>query len=112
MSLDSDMSATLVGDPAIFAEIFPLSHELGELLNDPWSTTSRRITSSPAYSPAARQNNLEVGDLIETLPTPIAIAHCTARRVTLKRWTLSVVRGAPFHRTGLRVTTAFQTPPC
>jgi hypothetical protein len=35
-SLDSDVSATLFGDPTIFADIFALSHELGELLNDPF----------------------------------------------------------------------------
>jgi hypothetical protein len=69
-SLDADIADFAFGNPAIFADIFPLSHELGETLNDPFvnnATPSYQIPGAPA---GACQNNLEVGDIIENLPNP------------------------------------------
>jgi hypothetical protein len=69
-SLDADIAEFAFGDPTIFADIFPLSHELGETLNDPFvnnATPSYQIPGAPA---GACQNSLEVGDIIENLPNP------------------------------------------
>jgi hypothetical protein len=70
ISLDADIADFVFGDPTIFADIFPLSHELGELLNDPFinnATPNYQIPGAPA---GVCQNNLEVGDVIENLPNP------------------------------------------
>jgi hypothetical protein len=67
-SLDSDVSAALFGNPATFADIFPLSHELGELLNDPFGNNATPNYQLPGLPPGTCQSNLEVGDLIEDLP--------------------------------------------
>jgi hypothetical protein len=69
-SLDSDVSAALFGNPVIFADIFPLSHELGELLNDPFANNATPSYQLPGLPPGFCQSNLEVGDLIENLPNP------------------------------------------
>jgi hypothetical protein len=69
-SLDSDVSAAIFGDPTIFADIFALTHELGELLNDPFVNNVTPNYQLPGLPPGACQNNLEVGDLIENLPNP------------------------------------------
>lgn len=66
-SLDSVVANAIFGDPAIFADINPLSHELGETLNDPFVnnvTPNYQIPGAPA---GACQNFLEVGDIIEDL---------------------------------------------
>jgi hypothetical protein len=70
VSLDADIADFLFGDPTIFADIFPLSHELGETLNDPFvnnATPSYQIPGAPA---GFCQNSLEVGDIIENLANP------------------------------------------
>jgi hypothetical protein len=70
ISLDADIADFVFGDPTIFADIFPLSHELGELLNDPFinnATPNYQIPGAPA---GFCQNNLEVGDVVENLPNP------------------------------------------
>ena len=69
-SLDSDVSAALFGNPVLFADIFPLSHELGELLNDPFGNNATPNYQLPGLPPGSCQSNLEVGDLIENLPNP------------------------------------------
>ena len=69
-SLDSDVSAAVFGDPTLFADVFALSHELGELLNDPFVNNVTPNYQLPGLPPGACQNNLEVGDLIENLPNP------------------------------------------
>jgi hypothetical protein len=69
-SLDADIADFVFGDPTIFADIFPLSHELGETLNDPFVnnvTPNYQIPGAPA---GACQIGLEVGDIIENLPNP------------------------------------------
>lgn len=69
-SLDADIADFAFGDPTIFADIFPLSHELGETLNDPFVnnvTPSYQIPGAPA---GVCQANLEVGDIIENLANP------------------------------------------
>jgi hypothetical protein len=70
ISLDADIADFVFGDPTLFADIFPLSHELGELLNDPFinnATPNYQIPGAPA---GVCQNNLEVGDIVENLPNP------------------------------------------
>ena len=70
VSLDADIADFLFGDPTIFADIFPLFHELGETLNDPFVnnvTPNYQIPGAPA---GACQNSLEVGDIIENLANP------------------------------------------
>jgi hypothetical protein len=69
-SLDADVADLIFGDPTIFADIFPVSHELGETLNDPFVnnvTPNYQIPGAPA---GACQIGLEVGDIIENLPNP------------------------------------------
>ena len=69
-SLDADIADFVFGDPTIFADIFPLSHELGETLNDPFVnnvTPSYQIPGAPA---GVCQADLEVGDIIENLANP------------------------------------------
>jgi hypothetical protein len=69
-SLDSDIADALFGNPAIFADVFPLSHEVGELLNDPFTNNITPSYQLPGLPPGFCQNNLEVGDLIINLPNP------------------------------------------
>jgi hypothetical protein len=66
-SLDSDVASFVFGDPGIFADVNALSHELGELLNDPFVnniTPNYQIPGAPA---GVCQNVLEDGDVIENL---------------------------------------------
>jgi hypothetical protein len=69
-SLDSDIADALFGDPTIFADVFALAHELGELLNDPFVNNVTPNYQLPGLPPGFCQNNLENGDLIENLPNP------------------------------------------
>jgi hypothetical protein len=69
-SLDSVVADDLFGDPTLFADIFALTHELGELLNDPFTNNITPSYQLPGLPPGSCQNNLEVGDLIENLPNP------------------------------------------
>ena len=69
-SLDPDISDFLFNDPTIFADIFPLSHELGELLNDPFINNATPNYQLPGAPAGACQNLLEVGDVVENLPSP------------------------------------------
>jgi hypothetical protein len=70
VSLDADIADFLFGDPTIFADIFPLSHELGETLNDPFINNATPSYQIPGAPPGACQNILEVGDIIENLANP------------------------------------------
>jgi hypothetical protein len=70
VSLDADIADFLFGDPTIFADIFPLSHELGETLNDPFVNNVTPSYQIPGAPPGACQIGLEVGDIIENLPNP------------------------------------------
>jgi hypothetical protein len=69
-SLDSDIANALFGDPTIFADVFALAHELGETLNDPFINNVTPNYQLPGFPPGACQNVLEVGDVVEALPTP------------------------------------------
>jgi hypothetical protein len=69
-SLDADIADFVFGDSTIFADIFALSHELGELLNDPFINNATPNYQLPGLPPGFCQNSLEVGDLIENLPNP------------------------------------------
>src|SRR5579859_1271366 len=67
-SLDSDLSEFIFGDPALFADVNALSHEMSELINDPFGgniTPSYQIPGAPA---GVCQNVLETGDVVENLP--------------------------------------------
>jgi len=66
-SLDSPVAKFTFGDPGVFADINPLSHELGELLNDPFVNNRTPRYQLPGLPPGACQRNLEVGDNIENL---------------------------------------------
>jgi hypothetical protein len=84
----------LFGDPAIFAEIFPLSHELGELLTDPLVNNvtpnyqlAGLLPGRPPEQPRGGRLNRNAAQ------THCNRSLCTARRVTLKPWALAVVRG-------------------
>ena len=70
ISLDADIADFVFDDPTIFADIFPLSHELGELLNDPFINNATPNYQLPGAPAGFCQNNLEVGDVVENLPNP------------------------------------------
>jgi hypothetical protein len=70
VSLDADIAEFAFGDPTIFADIFPLSHELGETLNDPFVNNATPSYQIPGAPPGFCQNNLEVGDVIVNLANP------------------------------------------
>lgn len=69
-SLDAAVANDIFGDPTIFADIFALAHELGEILNDPFVNNTTPNYQLPGLPAGFCQNNLEVGDLIENLPNP------------------------------------------
>ena len=69
-SLDADIADFVFGDPTIFADIFPLSHELGETLNDPFVNNVTPAYQIPGAPPGACQIGLEDGDIIENLANP------------------------------------------
>lgn len=66
-SLDTAVATFTFGDPGVFADINPLSHELGELLNDPFVNNITPRYQLPGLPPGACQGNLEVGDNVENL---------------------------------------------
>jgi hypothetical protein len=66
-SLDGPVAKFTFGDPGVFADINPLSHELGELLNDPFVNNRTPRYQLPGLPPGVCQGNLEVGDNIENL---------------------------------------------
>lgn len=68
--LDPDVSDALFGDPTIFADIFPISHEVGETLNDPFVNNVTPSYQVPGFPPGACQNLLEDGDVVEETPNP------------------------------------------
>lgn len=68
--LDSDVADAIFGDPTIFADILPISHELGETLNDPFVNNLTPSYQLPGFSPGTCQNILEVGDVVEGTPDP------------------------------------------
>lgn len=68
--LDSDVSDTIFGDPAIFADIFEISHEVGETLNDPFVNNLTPSYQLPGFPAGACQNLLEGGDVVEETPSP------------------------------------------
>jgi hypothetical protein len=68
--LDSDVSDALFGDPQIFADIMPISHEIGETLNDPFINNLTPNYQLPGFPPGTCQNLLEVGDVVEGTPNP------------------------------------------
>jgi hypothetical protein len=69
-SLDPDISDFVFGDPTIFADVFALSHEVGETLNDPFINNITPSYQLPGAPSGACQNLLEVGDVVESLPSP------------------------------------------
>jgi len=68
--LDSDVSDAIFGDPTIFADIFGISHEVGETLNDPFVNNVTPSYQLPGFPPGACQNVLEDGDVVEQTPDP------------------------------------------
>jgi hypothetical protein len=68
--LDSDVAEAIFADPTIFADILPISHELGETLNDPFINNITPNYQLPGFPPGTCQNILEVGDVVEGTPNP------------------------------------------
>lgn len=66
-SLDANVANAIFGDPGVFADVNALSHELGELLNDPFVNNITPNYQVPGLPPGACQNILEVGDVVENL---------------------------------------------
>jgi hypothetical protein len=64
-SLDTDVASFIFLDPGIFADVNALSHELGELMNDPFVNNVTPNYQLPGFPPGSCQNNLEVGDVTE-----------------------------------------------
>ena len=69
-SLDAAISNVLFGDPTVFADVEPLSHELSETFNDPFVNNIVPRWESPADAPPLVNcsNLLETGDPVEGLP--------------------------------------------
>jgi hypothetical protein len=67
-SLDSDVAGQLFGDPALFADVNALSHEMAELINDPFVNNITPNYQIPGAPPGVCQNVLETGDVVENLP--------------------------------------------
>jgi hypothetical protein len=66
-SLDAGVANGVFGTPGVFADVNALSHEVAELLNDPFvnnATPNYQIPGAPA---GVCQNVLEVGDVVENL---------------------------------------------
>ena len=68
--LDSEVAETIFMDPTIFVDILPISHELGETLNDPFINNITPNYQLPGFPPGTCQNVLEVGDVVEATPDP------------------------------------------
>ena len=68
--LDTNVSENIFGDPTIFADILPISHELGETLNDPFINNQTPNYQLLGFPPGTCQNVLEVGDVVEGTPNP------------------------------------------
>ncbi|HKF52208.1 MAG TPA: hypothetical protein VKB26_07835, partial [Candidatus Acidoferrales bacterium] len=68
--LDSDVAGAIFGDPTIFADVFGISHELGETLNDPFVNNATPSYQLPGFPAGACKNILEVGDVVEETANP------------------------------------------
>lgn len=68
--LDSDVADAIFGDPTVFADVFGISHEVGETLNDPFVNNVVPSYQVPGFPPGACQNLLEDGDVVEQTPDP------------------------------------------
>lgn len=68
--LDSDVADAIFRDPTIFADILPISHEIGETLNDPFVNNRTPRYQLPGFPPGACQAILEVGDVVEGTANP------------------------------------------
>jgi len=68
--LQPDISEFLFGDPTIFADIEPISHEIGETFNDPFVNNIVPNYQLPGFPVGTCQNLLEVGDVVEATPNP------------------------------------------
>ena len=66
-SLDPDVSDVVFGDPAIFADVNALSHELAETLNDPFANNITPEYQVPGAPAGVCQDTLEVGDVVENI---------------------------------------------
>lgn len=66
-SLDADVADGIFGDPAVFADINALSHEMAETLNDPFVNNTTPSYQVPGAPEGTCQNVLEVADVVENL---------------------------------------------
>lgn len=66
-SLDPDVADGIFQDPADFADVNALSHELAETLNDPFTNNVTPRYQLPGQAPGVCSNLLEVADVVEAL---------------------------------------------
>lgn len=66
-SLDAAVANDIFGDPAIFADVAGLSHELSETFNDPFVSNIVPSWQFPSLPPGICSNVLETGDPVENL---------------------------------------------
>jgi hypothetical protein len=67
-SLDRDVANFIFSDPTAFADVYALSHEISETLNDPFGSNVVPAWQEPDLPAGACSNVLETGDPIENLP--------------------------------------------
>lgn len=68
--LDPDVADAIFSDPTSFADILPISHELGEVLTDPFVNNLTPSHQLPGFPAGFCQAVLEVGDVVEGTPNP------------------------------------------
>jgi hypothetical protein len=79
-SLDAEVADNIFRDPTIFADVSALSHELAEIVNDPFLNNITPNFQIPGAAPGVCQSVLEVGDILEGLPDasfPITLHNFT-----------------------------------
>jgi hypothetical protein len=69
-SLDPAVANDIFGDPTVFADVEPLSHEISETMNDPFVNNVVPSWQFPGLPPGFCSNVLETGDPVENLPNP------------------------------------------
>ena len=69
-SLDADVASFIFGDPTIFADVFAVSHEATETINDPFVDNIVPRWEFPGLPFIECSSFLETGDPVTALPNP------------------------------------------
>jgi hypothetical protein len=69
-SFDAADADALFGDPTVFADVDPLSHEITETFNDPFGNNIVPSWIFPGVQPVTCSNVLETGDPVENVANP------------------------------------------